>query len=180
MTLRPYLDSDLPHIAEAIADPEVQRLTGSSHTSVPRGEEPVLSDDRLREWYTTRNQQTDRLDLMIVDKSTGRCVGEVVLNEWDELNESCNFRILIGPDGQDRGLGTEATRLIVDYAFAHLPLHRIGLEVYSFNPRAHRVYEKVGFVAEGTRRDALLYDGERIDAIMMSLLKPEWQRPSIG
>lgn len=178
VSLRPYLDSDLTQIAEAIADPEVQRLTGSSHTTVPHGDEPLLPDDRLREWYETRNQQTDRLDLMIVDTTTGRCVGEAVLNEWDEANESCNFRILIGPQGRNRGLGSEATRLIVDYAFMHLPLHRIELEVYSFNPRAQRVYEKAGFVIEGRRRDALLFDGERIDAIMMSVLKPEWERSS--
>lgn len=178
VTLRPYLESDLRQIAGVISDPEVQRLTGSSHTTVPSGVQTVFPDDQLRQWYSTRNQQTDRLDLMIVDKATGWCVGEVVLNEWDEHNETCNFRILIGPDGQNRGLGSEATRLIVDYAFTRLPVHRIELEVYAFNPRAQHVYEKVGFVVEGRRRDALRFDGERVDSIMMSLLKPEWERPS--
>jgi hypothetical protein len=48
----------------------------------------------------------------------------------------CNFRILIAPRGRDRGLGSEATRLIVGYGFERLHLHRISLEVYAFNPRA--------------------------------------------
>src|SRR5579884_3637803 len=181
VTLRPYIDSDLPDLASAIADPEVQRLTGTLHSSAPTTDQNVPSDDRLREWYATRSQQTDRLDLMIVDDTSNRCVGEAVLNEWDKENESCNFRIFIGPAGQNRGLGSEATRLILDYAFTHLPLHRIELEVYAFNPRAQRVYEKAGFVVEGRRRDALLFDGERVDAIVMSILKPEWEldtRPS--
>ena len=79
-----------------------------------------------------------RLDLAVTDKVTGECLGEAVLNQWDPGNESCNFRIFIGPKGRGRGLGTEATRLIVGYGFEHLGLHRISLEVYAFNPRARR------------------------------------------
>ncbi|WP_197372312.1 GNAT family N-acetyltransferase, partial [Streptomyces clavuligerus] len=51
---------------------------------------------------------------------------------------------------------------------------RISLEVYAFNPRARRAYEKAGFVAEGVLRDALLWEGERVDATVMSILAPEW------
>jgi len=71
----------------------------------------------------------------------------------DQQNRSCNFRIFLGRAGRDRGLGTEATRLIVGYGFEGLGLHRISLEVYSFNPRARRVYEKAGFQAEGILRE---------------------------
>lgn len=171
VTLRPFREEDLPHLEAAINDPEVGRLTGSVHSSDQVDRYPR---EKLREWYTTRNDQTDRLDLAVVELATGTCVGEVVLNEWDEGNETCNFRILLGPAGQGRGLGTEATRLIIGYAFEHLPLHRIELEVYAFNPRAQRAYEKAGFVVEGRRRDALRFDGERYDAIVMSVLRPEW------
>ncbi len=171
VVLRPYREEDLPYLKEAVDDPEIGRLTGSVNSSDQVEEYPL---DKLREWYATRNEQTDRLDLMVVDRATGTCVGEVVLNNWDRGNETCNFRIMLGPSGQGRGLGTEATRLLLGYAFEHLPLHRIELEVYAFNPRARRAYEKAGFVVEGRRRDALLYDGERVDAIVMSVLRPEW------
>lgn len=174
VVLRPYADGDLDALAAALTDPDVLRLTGSVHScSAPL---PTV-DERVREWYGTRSSQDQRLDLMIVDRAGGRCGGEVVLNEWEPGNESCNFRILVGPDGQDRGLGSEATMLLLDYAFEHLPLHRIGLEVYEFNPRALRVYEKVGFVVEGRRRDALVFDGQRVDAVLMSLLRTD-PRPS--
>jgi RimJ/RimL family protein N-acetyltransferase len=167
-TLRPFRADDVDALAEAIADPDVRRLTGSVH-------HPAFTVARLREWYATRNAQTDRLDLAIVDNATGRCVGEVVLNEWDESNESCNFRILIGPDGQGRGLGTEATTLVLRHAFTVLGLHRVELSVYAFNPRARRAYEKAGFVAEGVLRDALrLEDGRRVDAVVMAALAPHW------
>jgi RimJ/RimL family protein N-acetyltransferase len=176
VTLRPYIDTDLPHLVRTVANPDVQRLTGSVYTSTAASDEGSLTEGQLRTWYATRNEQTDRLDLMIVDRGTNQCVGEVVLNDWNQDNQSCNFRIAIGPDGRDRGLGSEATRMIVDYAFTHLPLYRIELEVYAFNPRAYRVYEKAGFVVEGRRREAFRFDDERIDAIVMSILKPEWER----
>lgn len=173
--LRPFVDDDVAAMAEAIADPEVGRLTGSVNSSSVAPDEG-FDEERLRRWYGSRADQTDRLDLAIVDRETGECVGEVVLNEWEPENASCNFRILIGPRGRDRGLGTDATRLVLAHAFETIGLHRVSLEVYGFNPRARRAYEKVGFVHEGTRRDALCFDGEWVDSHLMSVLAPEWEQ----
>jgi RimJ/RimL family protein N-acetyltransferase len=170
--LRPFRVDDADVMARAIADPEVGRLTGSCHSSAESAEAHDL--DTLRQWYSTRNDQPDRLDLAIIDRGTGACVGEAVLNEYEEGNRAVNFRILVGPGGRDRGLGTEATRLLLGHAFDVLGLHRVALEVYAFNPRARRAYEKVGFVTEGVRRDALRFDGEWVDAIVMSVLDHEW------
>lgn len=173
VTLRPFVEEDLSAMREAVGDPEVGRLTGSANSSQALSQAP--DEAVLRQWYSTRDQQDDRLDLAIVDNASGRCVGEVVLNEWEERNASCNFRILVGPGGRDRGLGTEATRLVLAHAFEVLALHRVGLEVYAFNPRAQRVYEKVGFVREGVRREALRFDGEWVDAVLMGVLDHEWR-----
>ena len=170
VTLRPFEEQDLPALAAAIADPDVRRLTGSVHTAADAYGASAEPDDALRDWYTSRNEQKDRLDLAVVDNATGECVGEVVLNMYDEGSSSCNFRTLFGPAGQGRGLGTEAARLIVAYGFDEIGLHRISLEVYAFNPRARRAYEKAGFVAEGTLRHALRFDGEWVDAVVMSML----------
>jgi RimJ/RimL family protein N-acetyltransferase len=170
--LRPFRDDDLNALREAIRDPEVGRLTGSAHTTAEAG--AGIEEARLREWYASRNEQDDRLDLAVEDRATGRCVGEVVLNEWEEENAACNFRILLGPLGRDRGLGTEATRLVLGHAFEALGLHRVELEVYAFNPRAERAYAKAGFVREGVRREALRFDDEWVDAVVMAVLDHEW------
>jgi RimJ/RimL family protein N-acetyltransferase len=173
--LRPFHPDQLPGMRAAMNDPEGRILTGSVHDEV-QARTPQSSDEEkfALDWFSTRNDQPDRLDLAIIDKSTGECVGEAVLNQWDPGNQSCNFRITIGPDGRDRGLGTEATRLIVGYGFERLGLHRVSLEVYAFNPRARRAYEKVGFRAEGVLRESLRYGGEWIDATVMSILASEW------
>ncbi|WP_427894730.1 GNAT family N-acetyltransferase [Kribbella sp. GL6] len=165
VVLRPMDDGDYDALAAAMDDPDVIRFTGS------HGE---ITEEQAREWMRTRKDQTDRLDLTIVDKASGVAVGEAVLNQWDPDNQSCSFRILIGPAGQNRGLGSEATRLIVGYGIEKLGLHRISLGVYAFNPRAQRAYEKAGFKREGVLRDALLWDGEWVDEIVMSVLAPEW------
>lgn len=170
VALRPIGAEDHQALAEALADPEVMRLTGSAHsTAETLGREAALDEIAL-DWYRTRGDAPDRLDLAIVDLATGGCVGEAVLNDYNAANSSCNFRIMIGPRGRDRGLGTEATRLMVDYGLQRLGLHRIELSVYAFNPRARHVYEKAGFRLEGVARDALRFDDTWVDAHMMSIL----------
>ncbi|MEV7418170.1 GNAT family protein [Streptomyces sp. NPDC089919] len=166
--LRPVTADDVPALLPAFADPEVLRLTGSHDDG--------FDEARLREWYGSRGDRPDRLDLAVVDKATGRVIGEAVLNEWDPDNASCSFRILFVPGTYGRGLGTEATRLIVGHGFERIGLHRISLEVYAFNPRARRAYEKAGFVAEGVLRDALRWEGEWVDATVMAVLAPDWFR----
>ncbi|WP_280697080.1 GNAT family protein [Kitasatospora sp. GP82] len=174
--LRPFLlDEDAPAIRALLQDPEVGRLTGSDNG--PSDPQPwdESAEQRIRTWYGSRHEQPDRLDLAVVERATGACAGEAVLNKWDSDNRSCNFRIALAPSGQNRGLGTEALRLIVGYGFEQLGLHRISLGVFAFNPRAIHSYEKAGFVVEGVQRDALHYDGAWVDQVVMSILAPEWE-----
>jgi len=167
VTLRVLTGADQDAIMSMYRDPAVRRLTGS-HSGI----DPAAG----LAWLVSRADQDDRMDLAVVERSTGACVGEAVLNEWDPANETCSFRIALDARVHGQGLGTEATRLIVGYGFERLGPHRISLEVYAFNPRARRAYEKVGFVAEGVLRESLLWEGERIDATVMSILAQEWAK----
>jgi len=174
--LRPFdLDQDAPAIREWLTDPEVARYTDGDPGTEPPPPWDEDAERRMRDWYGTRAEQTDRLDLAIVDRASSRCVGEAVLNLWSPANRSCNFRILLTAAGRDRGLGTEAVRLTVGYGFESLGLHRISLSVFDHNPRGRRAYEKVGFVLEGTRREALLFGDTWIHDHDMAILASEWQ-----
>lgn len=172
--LRPFTPADFEAMGPVLADPEVLRLTGSVHTTAEAENRPAVLDADTHDWYQSRAAQTGRLDLAIVDQSTGRCVGEVVLNNWNERDDSCNFRILIGRSGRNRGIGSEATRMLLAHAFETTNINRIELDVYAFNPRARRVYERSGFQYEGRKRAALKFDGDYIDAIVMSILRSDW------
>jgi RimJ/RimL family protein N-acetyltransferase len=168
--LRPMVEGDAEAFLASM-DEGGMRLTGTHRTF-------TLAE--LLAWAATRNDAHDRLDLSVVEKSSGQWIGELAINDWDADNRSCGFRIALGPDGRNRGLGTEATRLVVDYVFTHLPIHRIGLEVFAFNPRATHVYESVGFIREGVMRDALLWDGTYTDTVVMGLLRTDWLTADSG
>jgi RimJ/RimL family protein N-acetyltransferase len=165
--LRPFKAEDFTYIEECLKDAEVIKLTGS---------DSQYDREFTINWYNTRNEQIDRLDLAIVDRSKGILVGEVVVNLYDEKNQCMNFRILIGPRGRDRGLGTEATRLFINYIFSHTILKTLTLSVFVFNPRAKRVYEKVGFLVESIDENELEFEGEWIDSVNMKLTREDWLR----
>ena len=80
----------------------------------------------------------------------------------------------------NRGLGTEALRLWVDYLFGNTDLHRIGVGTYSFNPRMIRVAEKAGFVQKGADREIVQWQSQWLDRIRFSMLRPEWERLKTG
>jgi RimJ/RimL family protein N-acetyltransferase len=175
VTLRPVRAEDAAGLFAM--DDETGRLTGS-----PRKEDdPNWTLENLQRWYGSRAEHDDRIDLSIIERATGAWAGEVVLNDLNVGNQSCGFRIALqGPRFYGRGLGTEATRLVIDYAFASVGLHRIELQVYDFNPRARHVYERVGFVHEGTMREALRWDGQWIDCHLMGMLASDWERLNVG
>lgn len=83
--------------------------------------------------------------------------------------------IAIDPAYWNSGYGTDAMRVILRYGFLELNLHRINLNVFDFNARARRVYEKVGFVQEGIQREALNRGGRRWDIVYYGILRSEWE-----
>ena len=146
-----------------LADPEVRRLTGS-HVTITRAQ--------AERWLATRREQHDRADWAVTRREDDAFLGEAVLNEFDPANESVNYRVwLAGPHLFGRGHGTEVTQLVVDHALDELGVHRVALEVFDLNPRARRVYEKCGFVVEGRLRDALVWEDQRHDTLIMAVLR---------
>jgi len=169
VVLRPVNVDDAQGLVELLHDPEGRKLTGT-HGIVRPGVE-----ERARSWYGSRTDQDDQLYLAITERATREFLGEVVLENLDTDNRSCTFRIaLVGPRAYGRGFGSEATALILRHAFEATGINRVELEVHDFNPRARRVYDRAGFVYEGTKRQALLWDGQWIDTHIMAVLASDW------
>lgn len=175
--LRPFEEGDGEKMNTILEEADVRRLTGSASNDAEARKPSTLEEsEHIRVWYATRSAQSERMDLAIVDRESGTLVGEVVFNEYDENTGNVNFRILIGAEGQGRGIGSEAIALFVQYGFEQLGLHRIGLEVYSFNPRAERAYVKNGFVLEGVKREEFAYDGTYIDSKVYGMLRGDYDQ----
>ena len=74
----------------------------------------------------------------------------------------------------DRGFGTEAVQLWVDYLFGNSDIHRISLDTWSFNQRMIRVAQKLGFVYEGAQREMQQWQDEWLDLLHFGILRSEW------
>lgn len=168
VTLRPLTAQDADVIF-AFNDSEVSRLTGTTknHTL-----------EHYRSHYASLKTATDRADYAIISE-TDELVGEVVINDIDWHSRVANFRIaLFDRRFFDKGYGSEAAALMLRHAFKTLKLHRLELEVFDFNTRALHVYETLGFVREGLKRDVLLWKDTYHNAVVMGILAPEYKAGS--
>jgi len=116
---------------------------------------------------------------VICRRADDRPVGGIDLHEVNLGSGSASLGIAIGdPDDTGQGYGSDALLSLLGFGFGQLRLERIELDVYDFNPRARHVYERVGFVHEGTLRRALFRDGEFHDVHRMAILRDEWAATS--
>lgn len=147
-------------------DPEVARLTGCK---------PSFTHEEVTGFFLSCVEAKDRYDFMIIDPK-GAIIGETVINEIDWDLRKANFRIaLFHRESRGKGIGSWAARRTCGFAFEQLCLHRLELDVFSFNPRAEKTYRKLGFRREGVLRDAVI-DGDRYaDVILMAMLEDEWR-----
>lgn len=112
---------------------------------------------------------------VIVTLDGDKMIGTVSLEEINHIKRSAKLGIFIGDEEyRDKGYGTEAIRLILDYGFNYLNLNNIGLGLMEFNDRAYNCYKKCGFKEFGRRRKSEFVDGKYYDYILMDILKEEF------
>ena len=168
--LRELRRSDLPVIVEHYNDEDVVRFL--AFWDGPFGE-----DDAEAFYERNLGQPRESRALAVERLEDGAFLGTLGLHRvsWRERKASLGVA-LWDPGAHDKGHGTEALGLLLVYAFDVLNMHRVELTVFAYNERAIRVYEKLGFVQEGRRRDAWYWDGEYHDVWDMGLLRPEWEK----
>ncbi|MBT3168762.1 MAG: GNAT family N-acetyltransferase [Candidatus Cloacimonetes bacterium] len=112
----------------------------------------------------------------IIDKKTDKLIGNCGFHNINAVNQRAEFGIFIGDKNcQNKGFGTEAGKLLLDFGFNILNLNNILLEVYSFNERAIKAYEKMGFKHIGKQREAKIMTGKKYDKIFMDMLATEFR-----
>jgi RimJ/RimL family protein N-acetyltransferase len=106
----------------------------------------------------------------------GRLVGVARLFAVEPNERRAWYSVaLLSHDSVGRGLGTEATRLVLTYAFAVLGMHRVSARVLDFNARAVALLRGAGFVVEGREREWLFFEGEWRDALLLGVLEHEFR-----
>ena len=165
--LRPLEKEDLAHIRRWANDPEIRQLTGEVMPMSQAGADEFLErvrTDKERVWF------------VVVLKEGDRVIGEAGLLRIFWPWRATDLTIILGDkEAWGQGYGTEAIRLLLDYAFGYLNMHRVVIGVVGFNRRAIRFYEKVGFRQEGIERDGYYHDHAYHDFLMMSILEDEFR-----
>jgi RimJ/RimL family protein N-acetyltransferase len=165
--LRPLERADAPVLLPWFNDPEVTRTLLRYRPLNLQEEEAFL--DRMSE-------SEHDLALGVVVRANDQLVGATGFHHMDFRNRHCSFGISIGEKSEwGKGYGTEATALMVQYAFDTLNLNRVWLHVYEYNQRGLRAYEKVGFKREGVLRQECYREGRYWDTIVMAILRDEWE-----
>ncbi len=159
--LRPLEPAHAETMLRWMLDPEVAENVGLRST-------PTLA--RTLDWIAK-----DSVDARAIFHG-GEHIGNVVLDQLDTHLQTARISIYIGESSaRGKGLAAEALRLALARGFAHHHLHRIWLTVHERNAAAIALYEHVGFQREGVLREDFLLRGERMNAILMSILRREFE-----
>ena len=154
-------------------DPEVTRYleTGTFPTTVAD----------LEKFYNSISVSRSDVMLAIIDKKSRLHIGNVKLGPISWIHRCATLGIMIGDkECWGKGMGGEATRLMVEYGFYKLNLHRIDLGVFAEHDAAVRCYEKIGFKIEGRMREDLFQGGEYKDRLWMAVLRSEYESQPTG
>jgi RimJ/RimL family protein N-acetyltransferase len=165
--LRPIDMDDLERFYRWFNDEKLRRLLLLPFPTTRMGE---------RAFIRKMQELKDGVVLSIVVKRGGRLIGNISLFRLQSVHRSAELGIAIADLSQaSKGYGTEAMRLMLDYAFGTLNLNRVELSVHDFNRRALAAYRKLGFVEEGRKRQSYFCDGKYHDDIVMGILRSEWK-----
>lgn len=166
--IRPMALEDLPHIMRWRNDGELARyIWPGVPTPTPLAKQ--------REWYDEMLADESKKVFTICESTEQIPIGVIGLSNLNSKNQSGYLFIWIGESAYwGKGFGSEAIVLFLGYCYRILNMRRIILEVYDYNERAIRAYEKVGFVKEGKVRRSLFKDGRYVDEYIMSMLKDEY------
>ena len=170
VALGPLRRDLIPAYLRWVSDFEVTRTLGIAIRPYTLEAEEV--------WYDGVAKAEREVQFTIYERATLRPIGNGGLKEIDHAHGTATFGILIGEkDCWGKGYGTEATRLVLDYAFTGLGLHNVLLTVFSFNERGIHAYLRAGFKEIGRRRQARRLAGRAYDVVYMDCLASDFASP---
>jgi len=112
--------------------------------------------------------------------NNGKLIGGVSYNSFDSINRAAILGITIGEkEHWNKGYGTEAITLLLDYGFNILNLNNVMLSVFSINKSAQKCYEKAGFKLIGKRRKSRFLAGKYYDEIYMDILAKDFKNSKL-
>ena len=158
--IRPLHPDDLEYLHELWRLPAIGRTT----LQIPSLELPQVIE---------RVKEPNRYRHRLVADSNGRVIGIITLTHYQRprMHHAGTIGMMVHPDYWHQGIGTQLMEAILNIADNWLNLKRVELEVNTDNPAAIRLYEKCGFVIEGTKKMHVYGDGRWADTHFMARLR---------
>ncbi|MBI2896222.1 MAG: GNAT family N-acetyltransferase [Deltaproteobacteria bacterium] len=164
--LVPFDRSFLSAVRSWILDPETRDLVGTVRPP---------SDGQHERWYEEL-QSDRRRHVAIIADQRGTPRGIIGLFDIDQVYRKAELWIYVGEAGSRRGgTGRAAVGQMLAFAFDTLGLHRIYVHVFSFNEPGAAFFRSLGFVDEGTERDAVFKRGRFFDVHLLSMLEGDFR-----
>lgn len=165
--LRVADEADFPTLAAWWEDPELIGLQNSNFRPMPA--EGTIHN--FRQWSANRTSEAVGFSVEV----DGELAGHITLYGCTAPNRVATYAVMIGPPFQGRGIGQDATRVALRYAFEELGANKVELATQSYNTRAQATYRACGFITEGVRRAATFHRGTWHDEVLMGILADEWR-----
>lgn len=169
VNLRAIERKDLDEIMKWVNDREVTKYLAAFLYPVSQEEEEKFLERAMSRNDTEKN--------LVMETKERVYIGQISLHKIDWKNSNAELGIVIGnKEYWGKGYGTEAIKILLHHAFNQMNLYKIYLQVFEFNQRGIRCYEKCGFKKEGKLRKNHFYKAKYYDVILMGILKDEFEK----
>lgn len=166
--LRPVRRDDVPRLHELLKT-DLEVMTRADD----RPPRPVTLEEMVASYEAS--PEGDDSDAWFAIVADDEVVGECGLHQVDHYQGTSHVGISLVRAYWSKGYGRDAVRTLVDYAFRHLRMRKVNLEVLADDERAVRAYTAAGFVEEGRFREEAWFHGAVHDVLRMSVLRSEWE-----
>ncbi|MGO1468950.1 MAG: UDP-4-amino-4,6-dideoxy-N-acetyl-beta-L-altrosamine N-acetyltransferase [Tissierella sp.] len=147
-------------------DPDIRKYFFSSH---------FINKLQQDEWFERYSRDNSQVSFAILNKDDNKIIGTIGLSKIDHYHQRAEMGTMIGDKNSwGKGVGSEATNLIVEYAFNNLNLQKVYCYIADDNIGSIKKNEKVGFKKEGNLRKHAFINGTFKDVTMMAILKEDY------
>jgi RimJ/RimL family protein N-acetyltransferase len=170
--LRPDLAADY---ARWMNQADVRRGLNLLSVASPQSQEKWVEENL----HASAQRTPEVVEFTVYDLADAAPVGTAGLFHISHANGGAEFAIALG-ERRGQGLGTEATRLALDYAFNVLHLRNVLLETLAWNVAGQTAYERAGFRRIGVRRGAVISRGRPTDVVYMDAVPEDFGTSVLG
>jgi RimJ/RimL family protein N-acetyltransferase len=127
---------------------------------------------KLKRYISDIKKNPDNVFLAIVSRDRNKHIGNIKIGPINQSHRYADVGVIIGEKSfWGKGIAAEAIKLVVDYAFNSLDLHKLTAGAYRCNSRSIKAFQKAGFSIEGVRKKHCLCNGNYVDSVLLGIVR---------